>query len=264
MAFLPSGAYSRPCLQKVLTSLGAVTITYAKSYVSPSGIIWNFYLDSAGNFWGENLTASLAPAVLFTTTPGSYARSVTANGREYVAISNGRTGADIPYQLTGMADGTIQIDRVTQDGPGTSPTVTNLILPPVAVSGSGSAISLTIGSDGIQGAYLDSTGTFYQSIRFWTASSIAGVESGQSVVISGTTNFNGTFGPITAVYPSSGQSLIEVSGAYIPAGTPFETAGTAIIAQGALQRSANIVTALTSSAHGLQPGYQAQISNAIG
>lgn len=263
MAFLPSGTRSRACLQKVLTSLGAVTVTYAKSYVSPSGIIRNLYLDSSGNFWCENLTASLAPVVIFTTTPGSYARSVTANGREYVAISNGLTGTDIPYQLTGMADGSIQIDRVTQDGPGTSPTVTNLILPPSAVSASATSISLAIGSDGIQGANLDPTGTFYQSIYFWTASSIVGVEPGQSAVISSTTNFNGTFGPITAVFPSSGQSLIEVSGAYIPAGTPFETSGTVTIAQGALQRSANIVTGTTTGAHGLQPGYQVQTSNAI-
>lgn len=266
-AFLPSGVFSRACLQKVLaTSLGVVTVVYGKSYVDPSGIIRDFYLDSVGNFWMEIISPSnlaAAPTVIFTTTPGASARSITANGREYVAIHNGLQGADIPYQLTGLPDGTVQIDRVTQDAPGAPPTVANLILPPSSVAGSASPIVLTIGSFGIQGANLDPTGTFYQSIYFWTATSITGVEPGQSVVISSTTNFNGTFGPITAVYPSLDQSLIEVSGAYIPAGTSFETSGTVTIEQGALQRSSNIVTGATTAPHGLLPGYQVQITNAI-
>lgn len=266
-SFLPSGVFSRACLQKALaTSLGVVTVTYGKSYVDPSGIIRDFYLDSAGNFWMEIIAPSnlaAAPIVIFTTTPGSSARSITANGREYVAIHNGLQGADVPYQLTGLSDGTVQIDRVTQDAPGAPPTVANLILPPSSVAASGSPTTLTIGSYGIQGANLDPTGTFYQSIYFWTASSITDVEPGQSVVISSTMNFNGTFGPITAVYPSSFQSLIEVSGAYIPAGTPFETSGTVTIQQGALQRSSNIVTGATTAPHGLQPGYQVQVTNAI-
>lgn len=266
-AFLPSGVFSRACLQKALaTSLGVVTVVYGKSYVDPSGIIRDFYLDSVGNFWMEIISPSnlaAAPTVIFTTTPGASARSITANGREYVAIHNGLQGADIPYQLTGLPDGTVQIDRVTQDAPGAPPTVANLILPPSSVAGSASPIVLTIGSFGIQGANLDPTGTFYQSIYFWTATSITGVEPGQSVVISSTTNFNGTFGPITAVYPSLDQSLIEVSGAYIPAGTSFETSGTVTIEQGALQRSSNIVTGVTTAPHGLLPGYQVQITNAI-
>lgn len=266
-SFLPSGVFSRACLQKALaTSLGNVTVTYSKSYVDPSGIIRNFYLDSAGNFWMEVIAPSnlaAVPAVIFTTTPGSSARSITANGREYVAIHNGLQGADVPYQITGLPDGTVQIDRVTQDAPGAPPTVANLILPPSSIAASGSPITLTIGSYGIEGANLDPTGSFYQSIYFWTATSLSGVEAGQSVVISSTTNFNGTFGPIAAVYPGSPQSLVEVSGAYIPAGTPFETSGTVTIQQGALQRSSNIVTGTTTAAHQLQPGYQVQITNAL-
>jgi hypothetical protein len=265
-SFLPSGVFSRACLQKAFaSSLGVFTFTYGKSYVDPSGIIRDFWLDSTGQFWMEIISPSnlaAAPTVIFTTTPGSYARSITANGREYVAIHNGLQGADIPYQITGLPDGTVQIDRVTQDAPGAPPTVANLILPPSSVAASGSPIALTIGSYGIQGANLDPTGTFYQSIYFWTSSSISGVEVGQSVVISGTTNFNGTFGPITAVYPGA-QNLVEVSGAYIPAGTPFETSGTVTIQQGALQRSSNIVTGATTSPHGLQQGYQVQITNAL-
>ena len=114
-AFLPSGVFSRACFEKVFaTPLGAVTVTYAKTYLDNAGIIRNFYLDSAGNFWMEIIAPSnlaAAPTVIFTTTPGSSARSVTANGREYVAIHNGLQGADIPYQLTGLPDGTVQIDR---------------------------------------------------------------------------------------------------------------------------------------------------------
>jgi hypothetical protein len=93
-SFLPSGVFSRACFQKALaTPLGAVTLTYGKSYVDSSGIIRDFYLDSAGNFWMEIIAPSnlaAVPTVIFTTTPGSSARSITANGREYVAIHNPR------------------------------------------------------------------------------------------------------------------------------------------------------------------------------
>ena len=132
-SFLPSGVFSRACFQKVFaTPLGAVTVAYAKTYLDNTGIIRNFYLDSVGNFWMEIVAPSnlaVAPTVILKTTPGSSARSVTANGREYVAIHNGIQGSDIPYQITGLPDGTVQIDRVTQDGPGSPPTVANYVIP---------------------------------------------------------------------------------------------------------------------------------------
>ena len=126
--FWPGAVGSRFGLRRVFAALGSPpvdgTITYAKSFVDPLGVIRNLYLDSEGNMWVENISTSAGTAVLLTTTtPGSYAKSITAFGREYIAISDGLHGTDIPLQY----DGT-NLDRVTQDGPGAPPTVTNTII----------------------------------------------------------------------------------------------------------------------------------------
>lgn len=128
--FWPGAVGSRAGLQKVFTSaLGDVTVTYAKSYVDPLGIIRNLYLDSDGNLWVENVTASSGTVtLLMETTPGSYAKSITAFGREYIAISDKLHGADIPLQY----DGT-NLDRVTQDGPGSPPLIENVVIPATAM-----------------------------------------------------------------------------------------------------------------------------------
>lgn len=131
MIFQPGSVLSRPGMAQVLgTSLGAVTVTYAKSFTDNSGIVRNLYFDSGGNLWIENVTASPGTRTLIgTSTPGSYARSITAFGREFIAISDGLHGADVPLQY----DGT-NLDLVTQDGPGTPPTVANLALPSVSLT----------------------------------------------------------------------------------------------------------------------------------
>lgn len=126
--FAPGQVGTRPAFQKIFNpplEAGA-TITYGKSFVTPTGDIRNLYLSSTGNFYVEDV--SVAPGVatlLFTTTPGTYAKSITAFGREYIAISDGLHGQEAPLQYDG-----VNLDRVTQDGPGTSPTISNLILPP--------------------------------------------------------------------------------------------------------------------------------------
>lgn len=261
MQFLPGGTQSRPCLHKQFaTPLGTVTVTYGKTYVDPMGTIRSIFLDSAGNLWVQNITAATVPTIIATTTPGSYARSVTAFGREYIAISDGAHGTEVPLQLSYDAAGNVQLDRVTFDGPGVSPSVSNLILPPVNVAAAGSPLSLTIvevDPENEQGS------GYFASINVYSSSALTGVQVGQTVTISGTsTPFDGTWGPITAIYSGSPNSLIQIT-AYIPAGTPFWTgSATMTINQGALQRQSNVVTATTSTAHQLQPGYQVQISNA--
>lgn len=130
MAFDSGMVFSRPGLTKFLEdSLGSVTITYAKSYIDNQGIVRNLYLDSLGNLWMQNVSASLAPVIIGTVTPGSYAKSVTAFGTEYIAFSNGIHGTDVALQYDGM-----NLDRVTTDGPGTPPTIANVILPDSSIT----------------------------------------------------------------------------------------------------------------------------------
>lgn len=263
-SFLPSGVFSRSCFQKALaTPLGSVTVAYGKSYVDPSGIIRDFYLDSAGNFWMEIIAPSnlaAVPTVIFTTTPGSSARSITANGREYVAIHNGLQGADIPYQLTGLPDGTVQIDRVTQDGPGASPTVVSIAYPSVALAN-------TAGSDPtftIAGVYPDQkTGGVYTALNiYYSAGTPSTAPVGSSVTASGLSGgfavFNGTYTVIANPGPDGAITV----GTYYTGSQSGSVAGTLTvnIAGTSLVRTDNVVTAQTASAHMLKPGYQSQIA----
>ena len=129
--FLPGSVFSRRGLSKVFaTPFGTVSVTYAKSFVTPTGDIWNLYLDSAGNIWKEHATGSNVYTLLQAVQAGTYAKSITAFGREYIAVSDTLHGADIPLQW----DGTF-LDRVSQDGPGAGPTIANLLIPAVAGTG---------------------------------------------------------------------------------------------------------------------------------
>ncbi|MGH9639022.1 MAG: hypothetical protein ACRD3Y_03095, partial [Bryobacteraceae bacterium] len=138
VAYLPGSVFSRAGLAKVFDAAfpaggpeGQIpTLTYGKSFVTPTGDIKNLYLDSNGVLWVEDFSNSPGVSTkLLDSTPGSYAKSVTAFGREYIAISDGLHGADVPLQY----DGT-NLDRMTQDGPGAPPQVISLALPSVAMA----------------------------------------------------------------------------------------------------------------------------------
>jgi hypothetical protein len=252
VAFLPGGLFQRPSFKKALaTALGVCTVTYAKSYVDPTGVIRNLYLDSLGNLWMENITTAAAPVVIATTTPGSYAKSVTAFGREYIAISDGLHGQEVPLQY----DGT-NLDRVTQDGPGAPPTVASLALPPVAMASAGSPIVLVVVECDPEGP--DGSG-YFTSINLYTSSAITDVAVGDPITVAGNTEING--GPFTvlAIYPGTPNSLIVLS-AYLDPGTTFGTGGTATIPGATATRQENVVTITTATPHQLQVGFQEQMT----
>ena len=123
--FIPGAVLTRPCLEKVLTNAPAdTTCTYQKSFVTPSGAIKNLYLFSNGElYWEDPINAPGIVNLLFTGPPGSYAKSATMFGREFIALSDKLHGSTIPLQW----DGT-NLDRVTQDGPGAVPTVSSVAL----------------------------------------------------------------------------------------------------------------------------------------
>jgi len=66
---------------------------------------------------------------LFLGPSGSYAKSATMFGREFIGISDALHGATVPLQW----DGT-NLDRVTQDGPGACPTVVSLAPTPAQLA----------------------------------------------------------------------------------------------------------------------------------
>ncbi len=121
--FRPGMVLTRPSLQRVLTNAPPnTTCTYQKSFVTPTGAIKNLYMFSNGElYWEDPIGAPGIVNILFTGPLGSYAKSATMFGREFIALSDGLHGTTLPLQW----DGTY-LDRVTQDGPGACPTVTSL------------------------------------------------------------------------------------------------------------------------------------------
>src|SRR6185369_15000904 len=82
--FNPGKVGSRPGFSRVFAeAVGTVTFTYGKSYVDPLNVVRNLYLASDGTLYLEDQP----PTPIGTTTPGTYAKSVTAFGREYISIS---------------------------------------------------------------------------------------------------------------------------------------------------------------------------------
>lgn len=123
--FVPGAVLTRPCLQRVLSNAPAnTTCTYQKSFVTPTGAIKNLYLFSNGQmFWEDPIGAPGILNLLYTAPAGSYAKSATMFGREFIGINDTLHGSTMPLQW----DGTY-LDRVTQDGPGAPPTVKSVSL----------------------------------------------------------------------------------------------------------------------------------------
>ena len=123
--FIPGAVLTRPNLERILKNAPAnTTVTYQKSYVLPTREIRNLYLFSNGElYWEDPIGAPGVVNLLYSGPPGSYAKSATMFGREYIGISDALHGATVPIQW----DGT-NLDRVTQDGPGAAPAVTSVPL----------------------------------------------------------------------------------------------------------------------------------------
>lgn len=264
VVYAPGQVGSRPGLHKVLeTPLAAggpnnlvPTLTNGGSFVDPTGTLRNVYFDSNGMIWVETTLGTLV-AVSTPSTPGCWMKSITAFGRQYIAISDGLHGQEVPLQF----DGT-NWDRVTQDGPGAPPTVASVALPPVLLVGSGSA-SLTPYE--VQPGAQNPDGSYSQILAFTSSAWPLAIGPGDSLTLAGYTgtndsNYNGTF-TVLATY--QGSTNLLVLGAYLPAGTVYSavTAGiTWSAVTGSLVRSSNTVTATTAKAHQLQVGYEAQIA----
>ncbi len=266
VAYLPGSVSSRAALQKVFTNplpaTGGVvpTVAWAKTFIGPTGAIENLYLGSDGKlYWEDPIGAPGAYTQFGSVTPGSWAKSITAYGREFIAISDGLHGTDIPLQW----DGT-NLDRVTQDGPGASPNFASFSLPSVGMVASG-AVALTL-TEADPAGLVDGN---YLGINVYTSSSVAAVSPGDSLILSGFTGvqapMNNTVGwAVLAVYPGASSSLIQVS-AVLPSTVTFwvpaQYGGPAgSLLTGTMVRKGNTVTVTTAAAHQLQVGYQALVA----
>src|SRR3989454_2756506 len=118
--FIQGGVQTRPGLL-VPPGLGGIagnpTINYLKTFVDLNGNARLLYLDSLGVLWQDfpQGTETLIQSALAASSCG---KSATLFGREYLAISDGKLGNDLPRQWD-----TTNFDRVSQVGPGEGPTV---------------------------------------------------------------------------------------------------------------------------------------------
>jgi hypothetical protein len=88
------------------------TVNYLKTFTQPNLAQTLLALDSSGTLWGEESPGVLTQ-VASGIVPGCAACSISLFGREYMALSDGNFGLDLPRQY----DGT-NFDRVSQVGPG--------------------------------------------------------------------------------------------------------------------------------------------------
>src|SRR5579863_2107648 len=120
--FFPGGVRTRPGLVSVFPALGGVpSINGMKTYITTNLVQRLMVLDSQGN-----LSKEISPGVLSIVSgiisPGLFLASTTYFGREYMALSNGTLGADLPRQY----DDT-HLDRVSQIGPAEGPIVADSV-----------------------------------------------------------------------------------------------------------------------------------------
>lgn len=253
MVFRPQSVYTRPGAVRVFGTGDAALPTYAKSYVDNQKVIRNLYMDSDGNLTVENLNTNPNTKTLVGTfTPGSYAKSITAFDREFIAISNGLIGTDIPMAY----DGT-NLDRVTQDGPGDPPAIESTRLDAVAMdpvlSGgntmerSGNLVTVaTAAPHNLQVGYL----------AHITDVPAATIDTGIDTI----TIDNASLPGQATVKMTANHGLsagLRVSISMVP------VSGVAVIRTGSspsgITRRGNIVTVITETPHGLVPGTIIQI-----
>ena len=226
------GVQTRPGLQALFGPLaGNPTVNYVKTYETLNATLRAMALDSNGILYKETTPGTLS-TIASGLTPNAYANSTTLFGREYLAISDGKTGNDLPRQY----DDT-NFDRVSQGGPGAGPTVVdeNVVVAIVASpNGATQPAAVTIAASPT-GA---TENGFLVTI---TTTSAHGLSAGQSVTISGigVASYNGTFPVVSA--PTTTQ-FTYIAGA---SGLAASGGGTAASATATIQ---------TTAAHGFVVG----------
>ena len=232
VVFSSGGVATRPGLQTLFGALaGNPTINYLKTYATPNATLRALALDANGNLYKET-----TPGMLGTVASGlatdSFANSTTLFGREYLAFSDGKSGADLPRQFDDM-----NFDRVSQGGPGAAPVpVEENIQVGIVASPTGAtqpaAVAIAASPTGAtQNGFLVTI----------TTSASHGLTAGQSVTVAGVgiSGYNGTF-PVASILSSTQFTYIAGVSALAASGGGSSASATATIQ--------------TSVAHGLSAG----------
>ena len=260
ICYLPGSVFTRPGYSRVFVSAlqASGRVTYEKSFVLPTKAIKNLYMTNDGTLWVEDVTNAPGVATVLFSSCATTASSVTAFGREYIALSDGVHGEDMPIQY----DGT-NIWRVTQDGPAVPPVVVSTQLPSTTLAGTGGGGG-SVGS--VTSIQVTNGGAGYYNGGYVT---ISGGGGSGATAIATFINYNGYLVGITVTNGGSGYTTAPAVAIHAYSGGGG-AAATAYISGGggggggtpSLTRANNVVSAATTSAHGLSVGYQAQIQGA--
>jgi len=232
VVFSSGGVATRPGLAPLFGPLaGNPTVNYVKTYETLNATLRTLLLDANGVLYKETTPGSLA-TVAGGLAPNAFAHSATLFGREYLALSDGKAGIDLPRQF----DDT-NFDRVSQSGPGAGPAVVdeNVIVAVVASpTGATQPAAVAIAASPA-GA---TENGFLVTI---TTTAAHGLSAGDSVTIAGVgvSAYNGTY-PIVAVPTST--TFTYIAGA---SGLAADGGGTASSATATIQ---------TVTAHGFVAG----------
>lgn len=246
-----------------------------------TGVIAGDQTTVIGSLFGYGNVAPWNPSIVDPNFTGPLAKSVTQFSREYIGISQGRYGWDIPRQWDGK-----YFDRVSQCGPGAPPSVANFLPAPATIAATGGGTSVNIAAaptgavrsaprtftyttkvwkpgpflidGGSGGTWITKTTTVtYDTVVTFTTTTPHGAVVGQSVVIAGCTptDFNGTV-VVLSVPTSTTLTVAQTS----PTLGETGGGGTLTALSNSVQRLSNVVTVITAAAHNFQPGWTAVIA----
>jgi hypothetical protein len=118
--FFPGGVRTRSGLVSQYSPLaGSPAVNGLKTYVTQNLNQILLAFDALGNLWEEETPGALS-LISSSLVPATLMASTTLFGREYIGLSDGHVGQDLPRQF----DAT-NLDRVSQVGPGEGPAVTD-------------------------------------------------------------------------------------------------------------------------------------------
>lgn len=258
-AFLPGSVFTRPGLKRLLSLGTEAQVVYASTFLKPDGSVSQLTFTSDGKMYADGVQFG-------QTHAGNRFFTCNAFGKMYIATSDGLHGADVPLQYTPEGF----LDRVSQDGPGAPPTVTNYALPAVALvaGSSGSPVTITnavpidpqqvqTGGGPIEqdGGYQPPTFETYYTALLFTTAAPHGLHVGDTIAIAGNSLYSvGT----TTVSAVDSPTQFEVP--YYTQSSATGTGGTVTFSAPLLVRTNNTVTATTAVPNKLRVGYKQTIS----
>jgi hypothetical protein len=196
--FQQGDARTRPGVTAQYTLVGNPTVNYLKTYLNQIEVPRLLSLDSNGVL-RKDPTPGGSPLTVISSAilPNLFAKSATAFSREYIALSNGTIGADIPRQYNDT-----WLDRISQVGPGLAPVAQDEnVSNTIAASPAGAQM---LGASNIISA--SEVGGLVTIVFSWGSTNPLQINEGDPFIVSGiaTAGYNGTFTAAAAILAKNG------------------------------------------------------------